>query len=440
MILGGAANVAANIGSLGGTAILVGRVGVDREAEILHGLAMEFGGRVQTAFVSDPNAPTTVKTRYLAGDRHLLRADRERLGLSVESERAIVAKIREFGATADAFVVSDYAKGVVSDKVLAAIFDVAAAGRKPVIVDPKRRALQGYRGATVLTPNRKELTFATGIDCDTDDGAEAAAAAAIGSTGASILLTRSEDGISLHRPAHETWRDKARAKRIRDVSGAGDTVAATFALALASGLGLTEAAHFANVAAGIAVGKSGTSKVTPDELSAAIAAPDHDQEPHQSKRLSLGQVVSLRERWREEGVKVGFTNGCFDLIHPGHIQILRKAAMECDKLIVGVNSDASVRRLKGPTRPVQHEDARAEVLSALEPVALVLIFEQDTPLELIEALEPDVLIKGADYKEDQVVGGDFVKSYGGRVVLVDLVPNQSTSSLIMRSNQKPENA
>ncbi len=437
-VLGGAANVAANIASLGGRAILIGRVGDDDEAAMIARLAAEHGGRIISGLTADPRAPTTVKTRYLAGDRHLLRADREQIGLSSPTEAAIIATVRASIDAAKAVVISDYAKGVVSDAVLEAVFDIAGRQGKPVVVDPKRRSLTAYRGATLLTPNRRELAFATGVDCDDDDGAEQAAAQVIAETGAMILLTRSEQGISLHRPGLETWRDKARARRVRDVSGAGDTITAAMALALAAGLDLTEAAHLANVAAGVVVGKSGTSQVTPDELRAALAAPDPDLQAPPSKRMSLEAAVALRERWREEGVRVGFTNGCFDLIHPGHIHILRQAAEQCDKLIVALNSDASVRRLKGPARPVQNQEARAEVMAALEPADVVLIFDEDTPLAIIQAIEPDVLVKGADYREDQVVGADLVKSYGGKVVLATLIADQSTSQLISRSAQPGE--
>ena len=431
--LGGAANVASNIASLGGRPILVGRVGADDEAKTILRLAAEHGGRMTMALVTDAGAPTTVKTRYLAGDRHLLRTDREQIGVSTATEAAIIETVRARMATVEAVVISDYAKGVVSDAVLAAVFEAAAAHGKPVVVDPKRRDLSAYKGATVLTPNRRELAFATGEDCDSDAGAERAAAQVMAATGAVILLTRSEAGISLHRPGHDIWRDKARARRVRDVSGAGDTVTAAVALALAAGLDMTEAAHLANVAAGVAVGKSGTSLVTPDELSAALTAPDPDQDAAPSKQMTLESLVKLRERWREEGVRVGFTNGCFDLIHPGHVQILTQAARQCDKLIVALNSDASVRRLKGPSRPLQAQAARAAVMAALEPADVVLIFDEDTPLNLIQAIEPDVLVKGADYREDQVVGADIVKSYGGKVILVDLVPDQSTTGLIARS-------
>lgn len=433
-MLGGAGNVAANVASLGGRAILIGRVGTDEAAGKLASLALSQPGRVSLALIDDTFMPTTVKTRYLAGDRHLLRADREEIGLSVEAEAAIIAAMQSSGSIADAIVVSDYAKGVISDAVLDAVRMIAAERRIPVVVDPKRRDLAGYHGATLLTPNRKELAFATGFACNEDVDCERAAEFATAVTGAAVLLTRSEHGISLHRKGHDTWFDVARARVVRDVSGAGDTVVAAVALGLAAGLDMSEAAHSANVAAGVAVGKAGTSLVTPEELKTAMSLPSPEDQQHFRKLLTLPEITALRERWREEGLRIGFTNGCFDLLHPGHVRILREAKATCDRLIVGLNADSSVRRLKGPTRPVQSEVARAEVLAAMEMVDLIFIFAEDTPYEAISALKPDVLVKGADYTEDAVVGGDMVKASGGRVVLVDLVPDQSTSGIIARSN------
>ena len=245
--------------------------------------------------------------------------------------------------------------------------------------------------------------------------------------------------MSLHRQDKPAWREPAMAKRVRDVSGAGDTVAGVVALALAAGRDLPAAASLANLAAGVAVGKSGTSTVSPSELTAAgahvaVMRAKALASEGSAKTLSANAAAALREKWRDQGLTVGFTNGCFDLIHPGHIRLLRGAAAACDRLIVGLNSDASVRRLKGPSRPVQGQMARAAVIDALEPVDAVVIFEEDTPLSLIETLAPDVLIKGADYREDQVIGGDFVRSHGGRVALIDLVEGHSTTRLIERSN------
>ncbi|WP_376788211.1 D-glycero-beta-D-manno-heptose 1-phosphate adenylyltransferase [Phenylobacterium montanum] len=433
-LLGGAANVAANIAELGGKAILIGRVGVDDDAQIIRRLADQTGGGLGLRLVEDCEAPTTVKTRYLAGDRHLLRADREKIGLSSKCEAELIRTVEAAIHDADAIVVSDYAKGVVSDAVLSAVFKAADSGRKPVIVDPKRRDLRAYRGATVITPNRGELSLSTGVACDDEQGAARAAEIAIEQTGATVLLTRSEQGVSLYRPGLEAWRDMARAKTIRDVSGAGDTVVATLALALASGADMTAAAHLSNVAAGVAVSKSGTSLVSPEELRLALLGTEHGTDSGCAKRLPLKRVIEQRARWREEGVKVGFTNGCFDLIHPGHVRLLREAKRHCDKLIVAINSDSSVQRLnKGPSRPIQNENARLEVMAALEPVDIVLMFSEDTPYDLIADLEPDILIKGADYTEDRVVGAALVKARGGRVVLVDIAKGHSTTNLVARS-------
>jgi D-beta-D-heptose 7-phosphate kinase/D-beta-D-heptose 1-phosphate adenosyltransferase len=322
--------------------------------------------------------------------------------------------------------------------VLGAIFEAARQAEKPVIVDPKRRHLAAYAGATVLTPNRRELGRASGVDCDTPEGIERAASIVHAQTGAAILVTLSEEGIEMHQPDAPVWRNGATAKRVRDVSGAGDTVAAVMGLALADGHDMVAAARLANLAAGVAVGKSGTSTLNCDELIAAedfVKAAIERAEANQpgGKLRTLRAALSLREKWRDDGLTVGFTNGCFDLLHPGHIQVLRGAAKHCDRLIVALNTDASVRRLKGPARPVQNEQSRAAVMEALEPVDLVVMFSQDTPLHLIQTLAPDVLIKGADYREDEVVGGDIVKSYGGKVVLVEIASGHSTTDLIARS-------
>jgi D-beta-D-heptose 7-phosphate kinase/D-beta-D-heptose 1-phosphate adenosyltransferase len=444
-VLGGAANVAANIAALGGQAILVGRIGADEGALTIDRLAAEHGGRIIVACAADPDWPTTVKTRYLAGDRHLLRADQERIGLSQACEARIIEDIRSAVARADAVVVSDYAKGVLTDRVLATIFAAARERNIPVLVDPKRRNLAAYRGATVLTPNRRELALATGIDGAHDEEIDEAAAMVMADTAAAILVTRSEHGVSLYRPGEPAWRHPATAARVRDVSGAGDTVAAALALALAAGAEMVAAAQLANCAAGVAVGKPGTSLVSPAELLAAgsflrNAPATFDGDGGPTKLRALNAAVAMRERWREEGLRVGFTNGCFDLIHPGHVQILRRSADRCDKLIVALNSDASVRRLKGPSRPVQNEAARAAVMEALEAVDLVMIFDEDTPLTAIQMIEPDILFKGADYREDEVVGGDIVKSWGGKVVLVELAQGHSTTNLIARSKSPSDAA
>ncbi len=431
-MLGGAGNVAANIVSLGGVAVLVGVVGDDPAAVHLSGLIGDFGASFVDATIRTAGCRTTQKTRYISGNRHLLRADSESLGLPPEAEQAMAAAIGQQVAESDAVVISDYAKGVVSPTVMRAAVNAAKARNIPLIADPKRRDFALYAGADLITPNRNELEFATGEACDDLDSCERAARQAIALTGAAVLLTRSEEGVALYEEGREPWSEPARTSVVRDVSGAGDTIAGVCAVALAAGATLVDASHYANVAAAVAVGKTGTSCVTPDELNLALMhAPD--TETLAGKLVSTSSAVSVREVWRSQGLAVGFANGCFDLLHPGHIQLLAEARARCDRLIVALNSDDSVRRLKGEDRPIQTELARAEVIGALRSVDLVLLFDDDTPLDLIAELQPDVLIKGADYTLDTVVGADIVIGCGGRVELIDLVPGQSSSRLIAGS-------
>ena len=428
---GGAANVAANVASLGGTAVLVGVVGQDAAAAELAALISR-GGAVVDALVRLPGRPTTQKTRYLGGDRHLLRADRERIGLDEAEERLVIeiacARLKDCNAV----VLSDYAKGVISPAVARAVMAAARAAGAPVAVDPKRADLSIFKGASLLTPNRKEMRLATGEDCESEGSCDRAGEALLGVTGAAVLSTLSEHGVSLYQAGVEPWREAARARVVRDVSGAGDTVIAAAALALAAGATMTEAAHLANTAAAIVVGKSGTACVTPEELNRALLQ-GPEEELAAGKLVPLSQAGAIVEEWRRAGLSVGFTNGCFDLLHPGHIKLLAAARGLCDRLVVGLNTDGSIFRLKGPERPIQSELARAEVIGALRSVDLVVLFEEDTPLNLIQALRPALLVKGGDYTVDTVVGSDLVLGWGGRVELVELVPEQSSSRLIARS-------
>ncbi len=434
-MLGGAGNVAANIASLGGVAILVGVVGDDLEAEHLAGLTQAFGGSIVDAMIRSSEVGTTSKIRYIAGDRHLLRADSESVGLPTELEERVTVAIQTRMSECDVVVISDYAKGVVSPAVMRAAVGAAQTQSVPVVADPKRRDFVLYAGADLLTPNRKELEFATGKPCEDLASCEEAAKEVMELTGAAaVLLTRSEDGVALFQTNAETWSEGAQTESVRDVSGAGDTVLAVSALALAAGSNLVDASHFANVAAAVVVGKSGTSCVKPDELNFALLhSPDPDA--LSGKLVSMGTAVSLRDMWRGQGLEVGFTNGCFDLLHPGHIKLLAEARRKCDRLVVGLNTDSSIRRLKGSERPIQLELARAEVIGGLRSVDLVVLFGDDTPIDLIVNLQPDVLIKGADYTVETVVGAELVQNWGGRVALVDLVPGESSSRLIATSQE-----
>jgi D-beta-D-heptose 7-phosphate kinase/D-beta-D-heptose 1-phosphate adenosyltransferase len=360
----------------------------------------------------------------------MLRADRESaapLGPYVRADflRLIAQAVGEH----DVVIVSDYAKGVMSDGIAAAIIAAATAAGKPVVVDPKGTDYAAYRGASVLKPNRRELALATRMPVGTEREIVAAARALIaqGDFGA-ILVSLSEDGMILVEAAGAVHPLAAAAREVFDVSGAGDTVIATLAAGLAGGLSLLEAARLANLAAGIVVGKIGTAVTHASELREALADAEHGT----SKTRPLPPALEQIERWRARGLTVGFTNGCFDLLHPGHVALLAQARAACDRLVVGLNSDSSIARLKGANRPVQAEAARAAVLASLESVNLVIVFAEDTPLALIEAIRPEILVKGADYRLEEVVGGELVQSYGGKVVLADLVAGHSTTATIKK--------
>lgn len=427
---GGAGNVAVNIASLGARARLFGVVGDDGAARELGSLLDEADG-VENALVTDAARPTTIKTRYVAAGQQLLRADHEDASpVAAGTETNLRAALGRAIGEANAVVVSDYGKGALTDAVLAEVMERARAANVPVIVDPSGRDYGRYRGATVVSPNRAELEGATGLSCLEDDEVERAARALIESCGvASVLVTRSERGLSLVTPdvAHHV---PVQAREVFDVSGAGDTVVAAFALANAAGASPIEAAHLANAAAGIVVAKVGTAVVRTDDLAAALHSAD--VVASEAKIKTHDAALETIERWRARGDRIGFTNGCFDLVHAGHVSLLTQAKAACDRLVVGLNSDVSVRRLKGEGRPLQQEASRSLVLASLSGVDLVVVFAEDTPKALIEAVRPDVLVKGADYSVDKVVGADFVQGYGGKVVLADLLAGHSTTETIAR--------
>lgn len=426
---GGAANVAANISSLGGNSRLVTCVGADPEAKRLAQLLTD--ARVSSEFIEATDRPTTVKTRFASGQQQLLRLDREDprpIPRSLEDQ--VIAAMAKWINECKLLVISDYRKGLLTDRVLRQVIRIAEKAGVPSFVDPKRRDLSVYKGATLLKPNKKELEAATGLPVSTDAQIHRAAAAVASATGAILLVTRSEAGMSLVRPDGHSVHMPTQARAVYDVTGAGDTVIAALAVAVACGRPLEEAMALANLAGGISVSKHGTVVVTADELEVERSIVSRHQIDSRGALVSLEQASKLTRVWKRQGLRVGFTNGCFDIIHPGHISLLRGAASACDRLIVGLNSDASVRRLKGTERPIQSAENRATVLGAIESVDAVVIFEEDTPAQIIAALVPDVLVKGADYNVDDIVGSDTVKAAGGQVIRIDLVPGQSTTALI----------
>ena len=340
----------------------------------------------------------------------------------------------------DVVLLSDYGKGLLTNSAIRGIIDSAKRAGKIVVVDPKGRRYERYAGAHYLTPNSSELALAVGAPVDTDEHQIAAARKLLAMIGSrAVLVTRGEQGVLVVPAEGEATSYVATARRVIDVSGAGDTLVASFTLALAGGASIANAARLANCAAGIAVSKFGTACVTHEELSdALLSRPDFHL---RSKIFEASKALrQMAAKWRDEGLVVGFTNGCFDIIHEGHVELLAEARSHCDRLIVAINSNSSVRKLKGPARPIQSESARAKIISALAFVDAVITFDAATPLDLIADLKPNVLIKGADYKLDQVVGRSAVEANGGRVVLVPLIPNASTTKVVEKMRLGGEEA
>jgi D-beta-D-heptose 7-phosphate kinase/D-beta-D-heptose 1-phosphate adenosyltransferase len=429
--LGGAANVALNIATLGGRALLCGVVGDDAAGAEMARLLRD-QPRIRASLVTVAGRPTTAKTRFMVGPHQLMRLDEETTEpVDDVTAEAVLGGFQAALAEADIVVLSDYAKGVLCDAVLADALARAKAAGKRVIADPKRADFAAYSGADVLTPNELEARAATGFDAAEDAGAERAGRAALDATqGDAVLVSRSERGLTLVCRDGPVLHVPTRAREVADVSGAGDTLVAALAVALATGAALPAAAVLANIAAGISVGKQGTATVAAPELLGVLHL--RDLVATDGKIAEPSAAAARVAEWHKAGLKVGFANGCFDLIHPGHVRLLTEARAGCDRLIVALNTDESVRRLKGPSRPVQSETARATVMASLAPVDMVVLFAEDTPLEMIARLRPDVLVKGSDYTVETVVGADLVTGWGGRVLLVDLREGFSTTGTIQR--------
>ena len=433
--IGGAGNVARNIASLGGRCIFVGLIGEDEAGKTLKaGLAREI--LIESVLVCDPGRPTTRKVRFVSEhfSTHMLRADWELAQpASAGVEQQLIDAILPLLPRSDIVLLSDYAKGVLTARVIRNVIDAARKLGKRVIVDPKSANLAIYRGATLIKPNRKEFAEATRSRADSENGiAEAAQDVIRLADCEAVLVTQGERGMTLVSRNGETIHVPGLPVKVRDVSGAGDTVAAALALVLAAGADWETALRVANAAAAVAVSKKGAATVTSSELRRRIL-PHAFLAAEEKITAAGGDLDSQLRDWRKQGLRIGFTNGCFDILHPGHVKVLTAARSACDRLIVGLNSDASVKRLKGEGRPVQDERARAEVLAALEAVDLVAIFEEDTPLRLITQIRPSVLVKGGDYTREQVVGHEIVEAGGGEVLLVDVLPGFSTTSLVKRA-------
>lgn len=426
---GGAANVAANLAELGIVTRIAGCVGNDADGTTLLQMIAEIGIGTQGILQSEAR-PTTTKTRILGGHQQMMRLDQESREAFSESEtqqlqQLVTSQLQEHPAVV---VLSDYAKGVLSTALCQEVIKLARQMGIPVLVDPKGRNFNKYHGATALTPNKRETAEACSVSALDSETLLAEAAKLRVALGLEFLaVTRGEEGISLIE-ANQTLHIPATAKQVFDVSGAGDTVIATLAAGSIHGLNHQEALHLANIAAGVVVGKVGTVPITWEDLLHELVM--QNSAVQADKVCDLDNLKAKVSLWRARGERIVFTNGCFDLLHAGHVTYLEAARKTGDRLVLGLNTDRSVSALKGPTRPVIHEADRARVLAALEVVDAVILFDEDTPLKLIHALRPDVIVKGSDYTEDQVIGGAEVKSWGGQVALIPIVPGRSTSGII----------
>ncbi|MCE5230265.1 D-glycero-beta-D-manno-heptose-7-phosphate kinase [bacterium] len=426
--LGGASNVVANLCALGGTPELVGLVGNDEAADEFRAKLKELGVS-DRGLVADRERPTTIKTRIMSQGQQLLRLDREDDGKLGEAlGKRLIERFEKLLARAELVILSDYDKGVLAPKLCAEMIEKARAAGKMVVIDPKGVDYRKYRGADVITPNQKEAQAASGIKIDGEPAlVEAAAELRRVVKGRAVVITRGAQGVSVFERGRAATHVPAQARAVFDVTGAGDTFIATLGLALAAGASIAEAARLGNAAGSIVVGKLGAATADPAELLAAVR-PGHAG----WKLRSAEQIASEIEALRAAGKRIVFTNGCFDLLHIGHLKFLERARALGDVLIVAINSDASVRRLKKPPRPILGEEERAALLASLDAVDFIVVFDEDTPEKLLERLKPDILVKGKVPGVSGVVGRDIVENYGGKVEVLPLMGAVTTDSMLER--------
>ncbi|MCU0602292.1 MAG: bifunctional D-glycero-beta-D-manno-heptose-7-phosphate kinase/D-glycero-beta-D-manno-heptose 1-phosphate adenylyltransferase HldE [Desulfobacterales bacterium] len=430
-VRGGGGNVASNLIGLGAAVSVVGLRGADEAGRRLKGLLHH--DRIRDLSIECPDRPTITKTRLVSNGQQLIRLDEEEIrAAGAEVVQEAIRRVEAHAAAADAIILSDYGKGFLQSAGMSQA--VIAVGRRrgiPVFVDPKGRDWERYRGATCITPNSREMEAYDGAAFATDEALSAAMGRTIDQLDlARLLVTRGAAGMCLMGRGLAPEFIATQARQVFDVSGAGDTVIAALALAVAAGMAFPDAARLANLAAGVVVGKVGTQPINLFELTSALKTAEAAVNGHfQTKLFSRETALVQVDAWRANGEKIIFTNGCFDLLHPGHIHLLNKAKDFGGRLVVGLNADSSVRRLKGPSRPILTEQDRACILGSLDCVDMVVLFEEDTPENLIAMLTPDILAKGSDYSIRQVVGREMVESYGGAVRLIEVLQGYSTTAL-----------
>lgn len=422
-VLGGAGNAINNLNTLGAQVSVSSIIGDDANGDELLSMLRSIGVKTDNVFI-EKDRKTSKKSRVIAVSQQVLRYDNEtKSDIDSKSVDKILNSLVDTISSYDMVVLSDYGKGVLTNELCQGVINAAKEASVKVLVDPKGSDFSKYRGAYLLTPNKKEAVLATGIEINDTESLELALLKLKRECDLGLsLITLSEDGIA-------TYDDKVKvfptvAKEVFDVTGAGDTVIASIAFALSAGKNIEESAAFANLAAGVVVGKIGSATVTIDEIE------EYEASLHKSTSdahiKTFEDIKTIVERYRTNGKRVVFTNGCFDILHVGHVKYLQIAKSFGDVLIVGLNSDESVSRLKGPTRPVNIAQDRAYLLAALEAVDFVVPFESDTPYDLIKMIEPDVLVKGGDYEGKAVIGTEFA----GELKLVDFVDGKSTTKTI----------
>lgn len=432
--LGGAANVANNLKALGCKVEILGVVGADEKGKKLKRILRE--KRIgYSGVIEDHDRPTTNKIRVIAHNQQILRVDREsRKEIRISIRKKLLNSILDLLINVDGIICSDYGKGIITANLIKELVSAASKLNKKIIADPKGLDYTKYRGISILTPNKKEASESAGIKIESESDLTKTADKLFDQFGGEgLLITRGDEGISLFRKDTPSIHVSTVAKEVYDVTGAGDTVISVFGMAYFNGVNIVDAVRLANIAAGIEVGKVGTSVVTRNEISNYI---ENNDTGERKKILDLAELAQVISRAKNKGEKIVFTNGCFDLLHIGHIKYLSRARSLGNILIIGLNRDKSIRELKGPKRPLIGEIERASLLAALDCVDYVVLFSEMTPEKLIKTLKPDVLVKGGDYSVDEVVGKSIVEGYGGRVELVPIVKGMSTSGIVKKIIEK----
>ena len=434
--LGGAANVANNLVALGCEVILVGALGQDEKGDrllqIIEGRGILIEGIFRFTY-----RPTTSKIRIIAHNQQILRIDKEdNRPITESTEKKIITFIKNVLPEIDGVICSDYQKGILTEKIIKSLVRGCQKSKIPVIVDPKSADFSLYKGATVLTPNQQEVDRSVPIKINNDEDLERAAEYLLSLTRAEgLLITRGKDGMTLYRNKKKAVRIATEAKEVFDVTGAGDTVVSVFSMAVFVGFNYEEAAWLSNMAASIVVGKVGTAVVTLNEINEFLR---EEMLRTSHTVLQLDEVKKIVSLAKSTDKTVVFTNGCFDIIHGGHIEFLQKARALGDVLVLGLNSDASVKKIKGDSRPIKNQQERANILSALKDVDYITIFNEPTPENIIREIQPDILVKGDDYKIEEVVGREIVEGYGARVELIPIVKGLSTTETLKKILESSE--